>query len=89
MAGSYNHVVKKDGSLQKPERVCSMLECMSGDVYEAVEEMYGMIWYLADRLALNSYMTDTAEWVETARLNYKLGLALSPTKRFPKEQENG
>lgn len=69
MAGSYNHVVTKSGKLAKPERVCSMLECMSGDVYEAIEEFYGMVWYLAG---------GDADRVEKARQNYVEGLRLSP-----------
>lgn len=50
MAGSYKHVITKSGKLNTPKRVCGMLECSSGDVYEAVEEMYGMIWWLAQKL---------------------------------------
>lgn len=84
MAGSYNHVVKDDGSLAKPDRVCGMLECSSGDVYEAVEEMYGMIWYLADQLEdqIGVGSITTAQLIDDARKGYKEGLALSPTKRF-------
>lgn len=93
MAGSYNHVVKKTGELRKPQDVCSMLECMSGDVYEAVEEMYGMIWYLAngslkaDRdypVPPDMLQEELAKVIEAARQKYKEGLALSPTKRFKK-----
>src|SRR4051794_19315315 len=46
MAGSYNHVVTDDGNLRSNERVLQSLE-NGGDVCEAVEEMYGMIWFLA------------------------------------------
>lgn len=90
MAGSYNHVVDtKTGSLLKSERVQNMLECVSGDVFECIEEMYGMIWQLAydfitadpDYLPLD-FEAEMAVAVEQARLNYKHGLALSPTKRY-------
>ena len=47
MAGSYAHIVNDNGTLRNGEGINSMLECMSGDVVEAVEEMYGMIWWLA------------------------------------------
>lgn len=70
MAGSYNHCVDTaTGKLYDAEGVCNMLECRSGDVYEAVEEMFGMIWFLAGG--------DPAK-VETARQSYQEGLALSP-----------
>ena len=92
MAGSFNHVVKRaTGELRNPADVCGMLEARgSGDVYEAVEEMYGMIWYPASRLDYNlPGGTTTAERLETvgqlieeARENYRAGLELSPTRRF-------
>jgi hypothetical protein len=46
-----------------------MLECNSGDVYEAAEQMFGMIWFLAGG--------DPAR-VEEARQLYREGLRLSP-----------
>ena len=84
MAGSYNHVVDDEGRLLDGEGINGMLECMSGDVVEAVEEMYGMIWYLASRL--EGYFSESryanedgpAYWVEEARQNYREGLRLSP-----------
>lgn len=90
MAGSYNHVIKKStGELRSPGQVLSMLDCSSGDVYEAIEEMYGMIWHLGYMLA-GDYTTRrnpdakavAAEFIEEARDNYKQGLIFSPTKRF-------
>lgn len=80
------------GSLLHPRPLLGMLEASgSGDVYEAIEEMYGMIWYLAKNLAeaSNAYAGFDAggpdnpkTFVEHARLNYKEGLTLSPTPRF-------
>lgn len=89
MAGSYNHVVNKKGGLIKSARVQGMLECVSGDVFECIEEMYGMIWELAyESITNNSEYPpidperEMAAAVEQARLNYKHGLMLSPTKRY-------
>lgn len=86
MAGSYNHVVTKKGKLRTPEKVLSMLETSSGDVYEAVEEMYGMIWDLAESVHYyeSHHLEDPSsvkEIVEHARVNYKRGIELSPGKQ--------
>lgn len=88
MAGSYNHCVKKDGSLRGPQGLNSMIE-NGGDVYEAVEEMYGMIWYLANRLnteedAFRSEPYTIEEIVEDARKKYAEGLAVSPGPKKPR-----
>lgn len=90
MAGSYNHVVnQKNGSLYNSPRVQEMLECHSGDVFECIEEMYGMIWALAyDAVTADSDYPPVdlevmmAAAVEQARLNYRHGLSRSPTKRY-------
>lgn len=72
MAGSYNHVINSKGKLMEsgrgPGGLSQMLE-NGGDVYEAVEEMYGMIWFLAkgDRSV-----------VENAHQKYREGLIMSP-----------
>ncbi|OHV03719.1 hypothetical protein [Mycobacterium talmoniae] len=82
MAGSYNHVVADDGQLLVNEQLQSMLECCSGDVYEAIAEMYGMIWWLADQNTLDRTQSPegwtAAEWVERARQSYHRGLDASP-----------
>jgi hypothetical protein len=86
MAGSYQHIVDDEGRLLEPEDLCSMLECVSGDVYEACEEMYGMIWWLAEQYARSLEQAQgepegthsTAGMVDDARERYKEGLALSP-----------
>lgn len=92
MAGSYNHVVVTQswvddpdspltaddlGKLLDSETVQSMLDCCSGDVSECIEEMYGMIHYLAHVLSLQTPHFDRAWWVEQARLGYKAGLAFA------------
>jgi hypothetical protein len=74
MAGSYLHVVEEDGRLSSNETVAGMLE-NGGDVYEAVEEMYGMIWWLAT--SHDPGLTPEQK-VEQARLRYTEGLAFSP-----------
>lgn len=85
MAGSYLHVVKDDGSLRSNKDVADMLE-NGGDVFEAVEEMYGMIWQLADALVWETGTPndrdEIADRVELARQNYQEGLRTSPTKRY-------
>jgi hypothetical protein len=76
MAGSYSHVVDKDGKLLESQDLLGMLDTHSGDVYEFAEEAYGMIWYLANILSALSGSPEA--WVEIARQNYKEGLELSP-----------
>lgn len=77
MAGSFNHVVDKQGVLRKN----SLLDHM-GDAAEAIEEMYGMIWYLADIIAneQSGSAADASLYVEDARQNYKKGLEVAPSE---------
>lgn len=81
MAGSYNHVVTDSGNLGDSDQVNDMLE-NGGDVFEAVEEMYGMIWYLA--AAAFAPETSAAARVEEARQNYQVGLRVSEDLAEPK-----
>jgi hypothetical protein len=67
MAGSYNHATTRRGRLRDNESFVQMVENL-GDAYETVEEMYGMIWFLAERLP------DPVAAVEEARRNYQAGL---------------
>lgn len=67
MAGSYKHIVDENGAL----RGIDYLENW-GDMHEAIEECYGMIWYLAGG--------DAAK-VEIARKNYTKGLEIAPQKQ--------
>ena len=78
MAGSYKHVVDKDGKLLRSQDLVKMLETWSGDVYEFAEEAYGMIWWLADRLANEACDYPPEDYVEIARQSYKEGLERSP-----------
>jgi hypothetical protein len=77
MAGSYNHCVTDEGKLREPVALSGMLE-NGGDVYEAVEEMYGMIWLLAAELTDDEPGNSEADLVRWAQENYQKGLALSP-----------
>lgn len=70
MAGSYKHCVTDAGELRQGSFE-DMIENL-GDAYEAIEEMYGMVWYLAQAFS------DPVGAVDSARRNYQEGLALSP-----------
>lgn len=72
MAGGYGHVVQKDGNLASNHRVTGMLE-NGGDMFETVEEMYGMIWFLAATYAYK----DPRAAVENARHQYREGLKMA------------
>lgn len=64
MAGSYSHLVDDQGRFQGVELIDNL-----GDAYEALEECWGMIWFLAG---------GDAARVEEAERNYKRGIDLSP-----------
>lgn len=81
MAGSYNHIIDKDGGLSKGRDVLDMLDT-GGDVFEAIEELYGMIWYLAQQSILSETYSTTKDAVEDSRIFYQEGLRISPTKRY-------
>jgi hypothetical protein len=74
MAGSYNHAVTDDGKLRT--KSIGIAAENQGDAYETIEEMYGMIWWLAGMLT-DGFRT-RAEMVERARQNYLVGLDWSP-----------
>lgn len=71
MAGSYNHCVDEQGRFVGVRHLDNL-----GDAYEALEEMYGMIWFFAEELA--SMSATSLEWVEWAQEHYKDGLYCSP-----------
>jgi hypothetical protein len=64
MAGSYNHATDASGRLRNWRRMTIATETQ-GDAYETIEEMYGMIWWLAKGNRL---------MVEEARANYRQGI---------------
>lgn len=50
MAGSWQHMTTRKGRLLPDERFTGMIENL-GDAYEAAEECFGMVWFLAHALA--------------------------------------
>jgi hypothetical protein len=75
MAGSYNHCVAKDGQLLVNRDLVQMIENL-GDAYEAIEEMYGMIWRLAS--SISDKLLIQKAIIEAARCGYQLGIDASP-----------
>jgi hypothetical protein len=65
MAGSYRHATTDDGRLYSNEKFVQMIENL-GDAYEMAEEMYGMIWWLAD---------GDPNRVDQAQLNWDFGIS--------------
>ena len=71
MAGSYKHIIDNHGLLRDPERFVDLIDNL-GDAYEAVGELYGMVWWLASAAS-----NDPVGMVEQARRNYKDGLLIA------------
>ena len=72
MPGSYGHIVQKDGNLSSHLRIVESLG--NGiDMFETIEEMYGMIWFLAGTYAYK----DPKAAVEDARRQYREGLKMA------------
>jgi hypothetical protein len=78
MGGSYSHVVTDHGNLASPD---SWYIENLGDAYEAVEEMYGMIWWLANISPRTLDDSRPEELVEMARQKYKEGLELAKVNK--------
>jgi hypothetical protein len=79
MAGSYNHIITKEGNLVSNERFVNFIENL-GDAYEMAEQMYGMIWFLA-HMGPEPPTTSPENLVETARLHYEDGLVLAKANK--------
>ena len=84
MAGSWRHMTMDDGRFRDNESFCDMIENL-GDAYEAAEECYGMIWYLAAMMATDLNWTTLTEFpsreqvlavIAEAEERYKDGLEL-------------
>jgi hypothetical protein len=78
MAGSWNHMVTEAGEFQGTRLLDNL-----GDCYEALEECYGMVWWLARdgdaSAALTSpqdQRTSALARIEDARQHYKDGLEM-------------
>jgi hypothetical protein len=82
MAGSWSHMTTEDGRLRNVATFHDMLDT-GGDVYEAAEECFGMVQYLAEELSKHTRVgggmfvsRSRGELVAEARNNYQAGLAL-------------
>ena len=80
MAGSWDHMTTSGGRFRNNETFCGMIENL-GDAYEAAEECFGMIWFLAYRLAEQRAGTrqptreQTLSVIREAEARYRDGLA--------------
>lgn len=76
MAGSWGHMVNDDGTFRGDD----LLE-NGGDVKECLEEVYGMVWYLAVQMAhtTDAFGATAPELIEEARQHYKEGWTASPS----------
>jgi hypothetical protein len=75
----------KSGKLRNNESFCGMIENL-GDAYEAAEECYGMIWWLASEMARETMTPfperdDVLVMIREAEAHYKDGLALGGVQR--------
>lgn len=79
MAGSWGHATNRDGTPREGEHGMGDLLENGGDVNEAVEEMYGMTWYLARSLEAVHRSPVTREGVlaqiEQAHASYAQGVS--------------
>lgn len=85
MAGSYNHVVTRQGNLRSNESFIQSIENL-GDAYEATEEMYGMIWWLA-HMGPSAGPMMPHDLVEMARQYSHMGLELAKANKEKKGPE--
>jgi hypothetical protein len=82
-AGSYRHMTLPSGRLRSNESFNGQIE-NGGDAYEAAEECYGMIWWLARSLAEKYGYTDraaAARFVKEAQEHYQDGLRFGGVQR--------
>jgi hypothetical protein len=70
MAGSWNHMVTKTGKF----RGTRLLENL-GDCYEALEQCYGMVQWLAEQIA-TEVVADRQAVIEDARQHSQNGIEL-------------
>lgn len=88
MAGSWRHMTGRTGKLRNNESFTGMIENL-GDAYEAAEECYGMIWWLADivtriyALSLDGTYTrdQILATIRDAEAHYQDGLRLGGVQR--------
>jgi hypothetical protein len=81
MTGSYTHLVDAKGGLERGPVILDLLDHPE-DMYEAIQQLYGMIWYLAEQLSRNGFFPTAADAVSEAKEFYKEGLQVSPSDRY-------
>ena len=74
MAGSWQHMTTKGGRLRNNKSFCDMIENL-GDAYEAAEECYGMILWLANEWSVLTGAS-RAQVIREAEAHCKDGLRL-------------
>jgi hypothetical protein len=79
MAGSWDHMTTDGGKLRNNDTFCGMIENL-GDAYEAAEECFGMVQYLAAQLEGVSN-TNQAYWIRQAKQHYLEGLELGGVQK--------
>ena len=89
MAGSWNHAMGVDGALLESEDLAGRLE-NGGDVWELVEQAYGMqaygmVWLLAKMISTTVDL-DPEDIIEMARENYKQGLKFAEQRLKEKNE---
>jgi hypothetical protein len=80
VAGSWQHMTTKSGKLRNNETFNGMIE-NGGDAYEAAEECFGMIHYLAAILADEVPGVTRQQLIQQAEEHYKDGLRLGGVQR--------
>lgn len=80
MAGSWNHMTTRSGKLRNNESFCDLVENL-GDAYEAAEECYGMVNYLAAVLADELPGVSRQDLIRRAEEHYKEGLDIGGVQR--------
>jgi hypothetical protein len=79
VAGSWQHMTTPKGKLRSNESFCGMIENL-GDAYEAAEECFGMVQYLAEQIAVETN-ADRGQVIADAQEHYKDGLELGGVQR--------
>lgn len=81
MAGSWDHMTTSGGRFRNNETFCGMIENL-GDAYEAAEECFGMVQWLANELAVSQPTRGSrTDWVRRARRHYQEGLRIGGRQR--------
>jgi hypothetical protein len=70
MAGSWGHIVTRKGKFQGTRLLDNL-----GDCYEALEECYGMVQWLAEQIAAET-VSDRQTVIEDAQKNWQAGMRL-------------